>query len=126
MESWRLYSFFVDKKANGIAKTKKKVFKGNSGWGDNEKLYLIEIEPTHYFEKIERKIIDGELKDILIDEFGNKYGCGFLIQQPFKSYNSNQVLSSFKNIRNNIKGFLNEVEEEYHIKKKKFENKTKK
>ena len=118
-------AFIVDKALAGLAEVAGKPFESTEKiWEDDIFPHRIPIKFTHVLDRDQRIPILGELKDVLISEWGAGYGWGILLQQPLIDDPAETFVTAIRSRPNsvskialNIDQYLEEAKQKREAKK---------
>jgi len=95
--------FIVDKALSGYAEVSGEPFQSNEKvWDDGLFPYRIPIKFRQILPKSERIPILGEVRDILVAQWGNSYGWGILNQQLITNSAAEKLINAFTPRPNNL------------------------
>ena len=88
--------FTVDKALSGYAQVSGKPFQSNEKVWDNGLFpYRIPLEFKHVLAPIDRIPILGDIRDILVSQWGNSYGWGILNQRVISFSAAEKIINAF-------------------------------
>ncbi len=95
--------FIVDKALSGYAEVSGEPFQSHEKvWDDGTFPYRIPIKFRQIIPKNERIPILGEVRDILVKQWGNSYGWGILNQQLITNSAAEKLMNAFTSRPNNL------------------------
>ena len=95
--------FIVDKALSGYAEVSGQPFQSNETvWDDGLFPYRIPIKFRQILTKNDRIPILGEVRDILVSQWGNSYGWGILNQQLITNSAAEKIINAFVSHPNNL------------------------
>jgi hypothetical protein len=96
-------AFIVDKALAGYAEVSGEPFRSNERvWNNGLFPWRIPIKFQHILTKNQRIPILGEIRDILISVWGNRYGWGILNQRVLGNSPAEKIIASFRERPNNL------------------------
>lgn len=98
-----LLVFIVDKALAGYAEVSGESFRSDEiVWDDGLFPFRISMKFRHILNKNQRIPILGEIRDILISEWGNRYGWGILNQQLLTGSPAQRIITILEERPNNL------------------------
>ncbi len=113
-KDWKIgdnFAILVDKKIAALAEVIGEQFSSKEKVWDNGLFpYRIPLRFVHVIEPENRPAILGPIRDTIIKIWGTTYGWGILNQQLIESPNSDIIVRSIKETRNNLQEFKANIE----------------
>jgi hypothetical protein len=104
--------FIVDKSLAGFAEVSGEPFQSHEKvWDDGVFPYRIPVKFRYILSKNERIPILGEVREILVAQWGNSYGWGILNQQLLTESPAERIINAFSSRPNNLIQTQSSIEE---------------